>query len=64
MQILQQKHHKIKSLDLKLPYISWNSEQSKVGIDFALGQSGKVSYKRINKPGDKQVPDKPENTGY
>jgi len=33
----------MKNLNLKLPLISWNNEQSNVGVDFVIGEKGKVN---------------------
>ena len=33
----------MKNLNLNLPLISWNNEQSNVGVDFAMGEKGKVN---------------------
>ena len=33
----------MKNLNLNLPLISWNNEQSNVGVDFVMGEKGKVN---------------------
>jgi len=33
----------MKNLNLNLPLISWNNEKSNVGVDFAMGEKGKVN---------------------
>jgi len=33
----------MKDLNLNLPLISWNNEQSNVGVDFVMGEKGKVN---------------------
>ena len=33
----------MKNLNLKLPLISWNNEKSNVGLDFMMGEKGKVN---------------------
>ena len=41
---LQKKNRvEMKNLNLNLPLISWNNEQSNVGVDFAMGEKGKVN---------------------
>lgn len=44
----------LKELGIRVPEISWNSRQSKAGIDFILGKEGKVSLGgRINQAAGK-----------
>jgi hypothetical protein len=40
-----QKNNKLelKNLNLNLPLISWNNEQSNLGVDFVMGEKGKVN---------------------
>ncbi|MFY9154276.1 MAG: DUF748 domain-containing protein [Prolixibacteraceae bacterium] len=33
----------LKNMNLNLPLISWNNEQSDMGVDFAMGENGKVN---------------------
>ena len=35
----------MKSLNLNLPLIAWNNEQSDMGVDFTMGEKGKVNVK-------------------
>jgi len=41
--LLKQNRVEMKNLNLHLPLISWNNEQSNVGVDFAMGEKGKVN---------------------
>jgi hypothetical protein len=41
---LQKKNRvEMKNLNLNLPLISWNNEQSNLGVDFVMGEKGKVN---------------------
>lgn len=41
---LQKKNQvEMKNLNLKLPLISWNNEKSNLGLDFVMGEKGKVN---------------------
>ena len=33
----------MKKLNLKLPLIAWNNDQSNMGVDFTMGEKGQVN---------------------
>lgn len=41
--LLKKNQVEMKNLNLNLPLIAWNNEQSNMGVDFAMGEKGKVN---------------------
>jgi uncharacterized protein involved in outer membrane biogenesis len=41
--VLKKNTIQFEEMDLELPLIAWNNEKSEVGVDFAMGDKGKVS---------------------
>lgn len=45
--VLKKSSLELKNLNLDLPVISWNNEQSDMGVDFRMGENGRVNIQAV-----------------